>query len=413
MTLLPFFLALSLLLRLSGLATSNLWYDEWISYQRVTEPFMNYFTDRSDFTNGWELLLRLFAWGPHWIIRLPALACAMLSLWLAWEIMRALNFSSTQATISALIMACLPGLLWMAQDARYYAPLAALYMGSVLSALRGKIGWLTACVILSFCVHPIGPAYTVPALGIALLAKSISWRKVIAAGILSAVLWSVWFMMFKSHDVTDYYTTFWTGQLTLTKFVYEYGQSLTVNVTGKPGIMIAFLTGCMFFVAGMERSFTSRDDDLLTWYILATPLIILIVASLTYCNVITYRTLQPAAMGLALVAGRVVAAQRWLWVLVGILLVSLLLNWDPSTRGGDLAAIAERIRYEWRADDCIEYSEFGKPLELLLEDLPECKGTVNGRRWIVGGSVNGELVDRTANAWQIAPVNVYLLEENQ
>jgi hypothetical protein len=410
MTLLPF-LTLSLILRLSGLATSSLWYDEWISYQRVTEPFMNYFTDRSDFTNGWELLLRLFAWGPHWIIRLPALACAMLSLWLAWEIMQALNFSSTQATISALIMACLPGLLWMAQDARYYAPLAALYMGSVLSVLRGKIGWLTACVILSFCVHPIGPAYTVPALGIALIAKTISWRKVIAAGILSAVLWSVWFMVFKSHDGN--FTSFWTGQMTLTKLVYEYGQSLTVNVTGKPGILIAFLTGCMFFVAGMERLFKSRDD-LLTWYILAMPLMILIVASLAYYNVITYRTLQPAAMGLALVAGRVVAAQRWLWVLAGILLVSLLLNWNPSTRGGDLAALAEHIRYEWRAGDCIEYSEFGRPLELLLEDLPECGKIVDGRRWMVGGNlVIGKLVDRSMNAWQIAPVNVYLLEAGQ
>jgi len=158
---------------------------------------------------------------------------------------------------------------------------------------------------------------------------------------------------------------------------------------------------------GAWHAIKSRDE-MVTWLIWSGPLAILIIVSLVYKNVITYRTLQPAAMGLALAAGRVLAAYRWTWVPAGLLLVALLLNWDPSTRGGDLQAIADRIRAEWQTGDCIEYSEFGRPLELLLDDFAECGDVADGRRWTMDGG--GTLVDTSRNAWQIAPMEIYLLE---
>lgn len=413
------FLALSLIIRLSGLAAANLWFDEWITYSRASQPLMEYLTGPVKYgeyigVNLWDLLLRLFVWGPDWVIRLPALACAVFSLWLAWMIMVEFQFDLQQMTMSALIMACLPGLIWMAQDARFYAAITALYMASVLCALRGRMGWLTACIILSFLIHPTGPAYTVPALGIALLARSTSWRRVAIAGGISGAAWLVYMLFITTMDTSAPF--WWIGSsLTLTKFIYEYGQAVTVNVMGDVGILIAFGVSWLIFMAGLLRGvFKRRVEIPITWMIWAGPLAILIIVSLVYRNVITYRTLQPAVMGLALVAGRLLGAYRCWWVPVGILLVALLINWDPSTRSGDLQAVADHIRAEWQDGDCIDYAwQFSRPLSVLLDDLPECGTTVDGRRWIVD---NGRLdcpwtlVDTSSNAWQIDPLKIYLLE---
>jgi hypothetical protein len=434
MTLLSF-LVLAFILRLSGLASSNLWYDELVSLRRATEPLTQYLTDPSDYigVNLWEIILRFFAWGPHWVIRLPALACAMLSLWLAWKIMLSLHFSNDQMTISALTMACLPGLLWMAQDARYYAPLTALYMASMLAALRGKVGWLTACIILSFLIHPIGPAYTVPAISLAWMAKTLSWRKVIVVSGLSGFAWIIYFML----NTMDTSASFWTSQLTWTSFIYEYGQSVTVNTMGGAGIMLVFVASLVLFLIGLVFGVIKLPKLPITLLIWSGPLAILIIVSLVYQNVITYRTLQPAAMGLALMTGRVLAFDlrwRWTWIPAGALLMALLLNWDPSARGGDLDAVADHIRGEWRAGDVLVYSsDAAMPLDLLLGDLPHCQLDTHDctldqdrRTWLVwsptlmSDTLNDELinatagmvsVDRTANAWQIVPMNVYLLEK--
>lgn len=431
------FLTLSLVLRLSGLASSNLWFDEWVSLHRVIQPLAEYIHDPTDYigVNLWELILRLFAFEPHWVLRLPALMCAMLSLWIAWKIMQALSFSNTQSTIAALTMACLPGLLWMSQDARYYAPLTALYMASVWSAIRGRSIWLTVCIILSFCIHPTGPAYTVPAVGIALIMQTISWRNAYIIGGYSGALWIVCVMLSPMVGAS-----FWTEHLTLSRFIYEYGQSLTINTLGHPGILIAFVCGCLLFITGLIRIFILRSsDELVTWIIWSGPLAILLLVSLTYQNVITYRTLQPAAMGLALMAGRILAADlrwRWTWIPAGALLIALLLNWDSSARGGDLSAIADHIRDAWRTGDVLVYSSDGAmPLDLLLDDLPHCQLDKNEctldqfadrRVWLIwspalvrDAALNDKLknitahlvsVDRTANAWQIVPTNIYLLD---
>jgi hypothetical protein len=251
-----------------------------------------------------------------------------------------------------------------------------------------------------------------------MLAKTLSRRELILVSGLSGFACIFYFLL----TTMDTGAAFWTVPLTMTGFIYEYGQSVSVNVLGLTGDMIVFVASWLILMAGLIRGIVKRRVEIpITLIVWAGPLAILIVVSLVfYKNVITYRTLQPAAMGLALAAGRALAMDvrwRWTWVPAGLLLVALLLNWDPSTRGGDLRAIADHIRTEWRDGDCIEYSDFGRPLELLLDDLAECGDVADGRRWIVASfdyaqdEAQGELVDTTRNAWQIAPVKVYLLEK--
>jgi hypothetical protein len=406
------FLTVALTLRLAGFAASTLWYDEYVSLSRASMPLAEWTRDTTDFigVNLWDLILRAFTWGPHWVLRIPALVCAMVSLWLAWRVMVELKFDERQMTISALMMACLPGLTWMSQDARYYASLAALYMGAMLAALRGEWKWLAGMAAASFLIHPTGPAYTVPAVGIGLLSHKLTWKQSAYVLLISGAVIAVhWITKPINADA------FWTNDLTFAWFVYSLGQSITVDVLGHAGTIVfaviaaLLLAVCIYFGG-------------LTWVIWSAPVAVIVVVSLAYANVITYRTLQPAAMGFALALGFVLGRVRFGWIPAAVMLAALLLYWDPSTRGGDLAAIAERIRYEWKAGDCIEYSEFGKPLRLLLEELPECASTTlsandkaDGRRWTVDGGQGivdgGLLVVSSDIAWQIAPVSVYLYDK--
>jgi hypothetical protein len=428
------FLSIAVILRLYGFASSNLWADEWITLKRMTAPWSVYLQNTYEFMgfNLWENLLRPFTFGPHWVLRIPALACSIIALWLAWLIMRELKFTDHQCTFAAVILAGLPGLIWMAQDARYYSAVSMLFMASILCALRGRIGWLIVCIIVSFYVHVTGPAYTMTAALIALISGKLSRRDLVVLVLFSALFTLPKLYSFVASDPGIFY---WTGPLTIQKFIYEFGQSLTVNTLGNMGILLAFAFCVLLFIAASYRAFKSRED-LTLWIMLACPLAVFVFVSLIYQNVITYRTLQPGSFALALLAGRVLASNlqnrlTWIPAAAGIgLLVACALYWDPSIRGGDLQSIADHIRVEWQSGDRIVYgSETAMPMQALLADLDSCRlddaGCTldsNRRTWLIWSptwaykditaqTINLVRADYSSTAWQIEPLNVWLMEK--
>ena len=185
---LPFFLLLASILRLTGLAAPDLWYDEWLSWYRASLPIREYFIDSYEYTgaNLWEIILRPFTTPPS-LIRLPALVCGLAALYFAWLIMERLNYTQPQRAAACLALACLPGLIWMAQDARYYSAIGLLYMVGVWAALNNRYGWLFAAAAISLYIHPTAPAYTVFA---PLLLTKPDWKKLLIGGGLTALLWS-------------------------------------------------------------------------------------------------------------------------------------------------------------------------------------------------------------------------------
>lgn len=442
---LPYFLLLASLLRLTGLTAPDLWYDEWLSWYRASLPIRDYFIDSYEYTgaNLWEILLRPFTYPPS-LIRLPALLCGLAALYFAWLIMERLNYTQPQRAAACLALACLPGLIWMAQDARYYAAIGLLYMVAVWAALNNRYGWLFAAAAVSLYIHPTAPAYTVFA---PLLLTKPDWKKLLIGGSLTALLWSP--RLYQVLFLAKSYGEFWSSPLTLDAFAYEYSQSISVNTLG-PWLYLVFLFALLLI--GISLPAARKSPETRAALLIATaPLLILIVTSLTLKNVITYRTLQPAALGLCLLAGWVLVRLNAPSVMALILLAAMLVNYDPSAKDGGLQQITSHIRGAWQADDTLVYvTGSAAPFTLYLSDLPACQlewdnldvnlnppevrhiprcqlQDLPGRAWLVYPHspllspslvtflkfINsaGTSIHLSSEAWQMAPLEVYLLEQ--
>ena len=165
----PWFLAAALIVRLIGINSASIWFDEAISRYRASVPLADYFAYFSAYTgtNLWELILRPFAFGPVWLLRIPPLLTAILGLWLAWRVMDQLAFQPAQRITAAIPLILLPGLIWQAQDSRYYAAIGAVYLAALWFALERRWLGLLACMGLLQYLHPIGPTYSLGALVVA------------------------------------------------------------------------------------------------------------------------------------------------------------------------------------------------------------------------------------------------------
>ena len=139
-------LSLGAILRVVTIGSAALWYDEAISLYRSTIPFMQLFSNGTDQSGSLilDLLLRITTTFNHHsiiLLRLPSLIAGMISLWLVWLLMKKLYFTLEQQIASSILIAFLPGLLWLGQDARPYGItacilLAALYFVLDSSTLR-------------------------------------------------------------------------------------------------------------------------------------------------------------------------------------------------------------------------------------------------------------------------------------
>lgn len=386
-------LTLGAILRTVTLGSAALWYDESVTLYRTSLlPFLQTYTAKVDNSGCLllELLLRpLVALGhggavPLLLLRLPSLLAGLGCLALVWLIMRELQFTPTQQAFTALFAACLPGALWIAQDARSYSLLALVFLAGLWYALRGRPLGMAACMGLMIYCHNVGPAYAAAVLCIGLYFYPTKWRLVLLAGLVAALAWLPALL----HDVQMSLAVFgifqpWAVTLTFKWFVNALIQSLWT--TRSPAfILAAFLIllvspGLLYSKAWKCRP---RNAVLLAWVV---PVGVLVLASVWFFNLIMYRTLMPLVFSLSLFLGwefgravetlhathlpvyRLALAALW----TGLLVVGLA-RWRPSDRGGQLDRAAAYIRSEWQTGDVLVYETLtaGMPFNFYLSDLP-------------------------------------------
>ena len=148
-----FILALGAVIRILGTGSSALWYDESATLFRTGIPFLTLWVERSE--NSGDLLLELIerplmALSHNlWLFRLPSMLAGLVSLWLVWKLMRRLDFSLPQQVLASTFVAFLPGLIWIAQDARVYGILALLILAALWFALESRwLGLLAVCGLM-------------------------------------------------------------------------------------------------------------------------------------------------------------------------------------------------------------------------------------------------------------------------
>lgn len=366
------------LLRITGTGAAALWFDESNTLVRTNIPFMSLFSESSE--NSGDLLLEivlrpLMSLGHSlWLLRLPSLLAGLVSLWLVWKLMQRLSFSPSQQTITAALVAFLPGLLWIAQDARSYGILSCLFLAAIWFALESNlIGLLVMCG-LTIYAHNTGPVLAAAAFIISAYIYPWKIKHIILVGIITMMAWIPGIYRMLNHWIIQQP---WAPILTLPWFLTSTIQAIWPELWGG-GFFIAALGTLLFtpFLLLSRSNVRARGRliPLMAWTI---PLGMLILFSIiSKGNIILYRTLMPLLFPFSIWLGWELGTNGFInRLLLGVWVVMLmagLIIWDPASRGGGLDVIAEDIRSQWKPGDSLLYTTItvGYPFNYYLGDLP-------------------------------------------
>jgi hypothetical protein len=385
---------IAFLIRVLGIFASPLWYDEILSLHRAQLPFWDHMVVH---VNVWEIILRTFA-NPY-MIRVPSLICASAALWLAWLIMQELRFDAFQQMGGMIALTFMPGLLWMAQDARYYSGIALIYMASVLFALKGQWLGLVAVSGLSPFVHPTAPAYIIPAWILITLHEP---RRAMLSAMALPVIWLLSPTMpafFSDHS------TFWIKNASVEFIIQQYSLAIGMN----PLNIIPAIVFMIFVMACAVMKFNGR-----AWLILFAPLAVIIAVSELVQPVAFYRTLQPSLMGLGILIGSFTPGIKRLPFMAAplILLAWMMAQYNPTLHGGHIERGTDKVIAEWRDGDCIRYGdEFSRvAVSELLTGYPAC-AQGQPREWLITTTLQEDQRDDfpffNTDAWHFAPIYFY------
>ncbi|GEM_PF-1391092 len=380
------------ILRAAGYTESALWYDEAMPLYRAGLPFWEMMTNQAEFSGNmlWEIILRPFVAlnTATWSLRLPALLLGCGTLWLAFRLMRRLAFRGTERILSSVFIAFVPGLLWVAQDAKQYALLSFLLVLAANFAVdRRWPGLFAACGLLTY-THLVGPAYLLGPLAMALYLHPKDFKKIILIGLGALLAWLPYLLWSMRLPLGDYPL----APLSLVGLFYSLGMTLWFGSLPKTGWAYS---GLLLVFSAVAMLFARERRQRAALILLAVPFCVILAESMALRNVMAYRPLSgllfPLGLALgchlapslgnvlpipaktarlgntALNAWRGVLAFGWL-----LLLGWGLFGWDAAARGGRLDEAAQTIRSQWQEGDILYYGTItvALPFDYYLGDLP-------------------------------------------
>jgi uncharacterized membrane protein len=102
-------------------------------------------------------------------LRLPAVACAAVAVYLTWRVALALGLRRETAALAAVLLALLPGQIYYAQEARMYMLLQVAVLLAALGIFTRRPRLMAAGMVAALYTHNIGAVY------VALLAELYIW----------------------------------------------------------------------------------------------------------------------------------------------------------------------------------------------------------------------------------------------
>ena len=395
-------------LRIAGIATSAIWYDEAFSLYLIRlSPVQMVQAAGLDFNPPlWELTAWPFihAFGESELaLRLPALLCSLVALWLTWKLTKEFQLTPGQTLAAMTLASLLPYQIWMAQDGRCYTLLEALFLGAVWFAMRQRWLGLLACAGLLLYSHSTGAFYALTAVTIAILRSLIVTQSVDADAAQSQrdrpgnwITWLVtklgfawtWpvvgnryflvglgalvlFLPWLPAYIHANSLSFWHNPLTIGSLIFALLASWwagSLNASPLLALFVIVLSLCVlgamiFSLAEPIQNKTFRSNPLPILALAALgPAVLMLFASVTYKNMIFYRTLSPLVLPICLWLAATITPRRltlttwflpYAWTL---LLLAGLVGWSPADRGGDLRAEADFIASHFQSGDVIYHA---------------------------------------------------------
>jgi hypothetical protein len=388
-------LAFGAILRVITIGSAAIWYDEAISLYRTTIPFMQLFTNGTDQSGSLvlDLILRITTYYNHhsiFLLRLPSLIAGLISIWLVWILMKKLQFTLEQKIFSSILIAFLPGMLWLGQDARPYGIVALLLLGAFWYSLDHNWLGLIATCGLTMYAHTTAGVYAIGIFAVAIYVyRRIDW-KILLSGLAIGISWVPALVRIFIHgDMGRTALQPWAAHLTGNWFI----QSGLIAIWANAYAYLDFFMSSFIilsFTLAMVVIFRNNKGWIILTLSWVLPLILIMLASMLWENVIQYRTLMPLLFLFCLWLGyvvllRPVTALRFMcgsaW---SILLIISLFIWKPAQRGAYLDQITADIRNQFQTGDLLVYSTDTAALatNFYLGDLPHYQWNVSSN-WLL------------------------------
>lgn len=187
-------------LRLYGLGSQSLWYDEWLTTVAVEGSLgdlVRHVADREGITPTYFLLtwgwVRVVGDGDLALRLLPALA-GIATVPVAYYAALAFDLSRRVARLAALLVAVNPLLVWYSQEARPYSLLALAAGLSLLTFARARppntrwLAWWALAGAATVALHYFGAFLVVAEALLLLLAYRPRWQPVVLAALPAAAV---------------------------------------------------------------------------------------------------------------------------------------------------------------------------------------------------------------------------------
>jgi hypothetical protein len=407
-------LATGMTLRLAGLLSSSIWYDESFSLALARLPLLDMVRLAAmDFNPPlWELLiwpvLRVFGYNALGL-RLLALLAGCAALWLTYRLTA--GYTKGQAVYTMALAALLPGLLWISQDGRVYAVYSLLYLAGYVYATQGRWPGLTAVSGLLLYAHGTGAIYVMALLLIAWVYYPEERRKVILTGLLALLAWLPWAPSLLAASGDAFWLVFDAKFLGMQSVGALFGPTVTGQFSALAVFVLAatVIGSIVFWLAKLSEYKSLKLSQPGLVILAVVPVVTMILISATFKPLFFYRPLAPAILPLCLMIGLYLTPRRLTlttWILPyswAMLLIVGLLAWNSTTRGGGIDQAAQLINSGYKSGELVYHATgttylpfdhyLSDDIPQMIMELPQAAALLRPELATAFGSQYGELPD--------------------
>ena len=194
-------------------------------------------------------------------LRLPALVCGLLLIWLVYRFTHQVSRRQDMARLAAWLTVILPMGIYYSTEARYPMMLATVVLGAALALLEDRPRLFIFLAMMPTYLHSVGTLYT----GALLISAVLYWQswRWLGWSVLSGVLSALWLpgLLLQSADVSD---GFWLALRTPFSHVME----MTAGQTSPHFILLTMGWGLVVAVSLLGLAAAVEDWNrrtLLIW----------------------------------------------------------------------------------------------------------------------------------------------------
>jgi uncharacterized membrane protein len=189
-------LTVAAVLRFAFIWRNPFWYDENFTLLLVRLPLDRMLAATAGDVHPPLFYLLLWPLGqipglPVWVLRIPSAMFSVLSVWLLYKIVSKTLAPKLQLVV-LIIFALIPQQIYYAQEARMYALLTALLLGTWLAVLGQRWGWLFVLSLAMVYTHNYGLFYVASIWLAGMFYQRSNWKQLTLATALAGICWLPW-----------------------------------------------------------------------------------------------------------------------------------------------------------------------------------------------------------------------------